>query len=96
MDEFMTVEVLATFAGLATATGIIVQFTKQLLKKQFADYTVRIFAFVIALVLTFIFAPAGNGLSGIVLTILNAMLVTLAAMGGYEAISDPTARKTKE
>jgi len=96
MNEFMTVEVLATFAGLSAAVGIIVQFTKQLVKKQFVDYTVRIYAFVIALILSFIFAPAGDGIKGIVLTILNAILVTLAAMGGYEAISDPTARKTKE
>jgi len=89
----MTPKVLATFAGLAAAVGVIVQFTKGLIKKQFDDYVVRIYAFVVALILTFIFAPAGEGISGVVLTILNAILVTLTAMGGYEAITDPTAKK---
>lgn len=93
MNEFMTPKVLATFAGLAAAVGVIVQFTKGLIKKQFDDYVVRIYAFVVALILTFIFAPAGEGISGVVLTILNAILVTLTAMGGYEAITDPTAKK---
>jgi len=89
----MTPKVLATFAGLAAAVGVIVQFTKGLIKKQFDDYVVRIYAFVVALILTFIFAPAGEGISGVALTILNAILVTLTAMGGYEAITDPTAKK---
>jgi len=93
VNEFMTLEVLATFAGLAAAVGVIVQFTKGLIKKQFDDYVVRIYAFVVALILTFIFAPAGEGASGVALTILNAILVTLTAMGGYEAITDPTAKK---
>jgi len=93
VNEFMTPKVLATFAGLAAAVGVIVQFTKGLIKKQFDDYVVRIYAFVVALILTFIFAPAGEGISGVVLTILNAILVTLTAMGGYEAITDPTAKK---
>lgn len=93
MNEFFTSEILATFAGLALATGVIVQFTKSIIKKQFCDYAVRIYAFIIALILTFIFAPAGSDINGIVLTILNAVLITLAAMGGYEAISDPGAEK---
>jgi len=93
MDDFFTLETLATFAGITAATALIVQFTKGLVKKQFDDYVVRIYAFVVALILTFIFAPAGEGASGVALTILNAILVTLTAMGGYEAITDPTAKK---
>ena len=94
-DEFMTMELLATFAGLVAAVSIIVQFTKSIVKKQFGDGAVRLYAFIIALVLTFIFAKAGQGIEGIVLTIINAILISIAAMGGYEVIADPKAEKTK-
>lgn len=93
MNDFFTLELLATFAGITAATALIVQFTKGLLKKQFDDYIVRIYAFVIALILNFVFAPAGSGIQGVVLTVLNAVVVTLTAMGGYEAITDPLAKK---
>lgn len=95
MNDFMTIELLATFTGLVLAVALIVQFTKSLIKRQFADVSVRLYAFVVSLVLTFIFAPAGSGVQGIVLTILNAVLVCMAAMGGYEAVADPHAEKQK-
>lgn len=94
-NEFMTMELLATFAGLVAAVSIIVQFTKSIIKKNFGDGAVRLYAFIIALVLTFIFAKAGQGIEGIVLTIINAILISIAAMGGYEVIADPKAEKTK-
>ena len=95
MNEFMNYEALATFGGLAAAVAIIVQFTKSIIKKQFADYAIRIYAFIIALVLTFIFARNGEGIEGIALTVINAILVTLVALGGYEVIADPFAEKKK-
>ncbi len=94
-NEFMTMELLATFAGLVAAVSIIVQFTKSIIKKNFGDGAVRLYAFIIALVLTFIFAKSGQGIEGIVLTIINAILISIAAMGGYEVIADPKAEKTK-
>ena len=93
MNDFFTLELLATFAGITTVTSLIVQFTKGLVKKQFDDYVVRIYAFIVALVLNFIFAPAGSGVQGVALTVLNSVLVTLTAMGGYEAFTDPFAKK---
>lgn len=95
MNEFMTAETLATFAGLVAAVGLIVQFTKSIVKKQFGDASVRLYAFIVALALTFIFAPAGTGIQGIILTVINAILVTMASMGGYEMIADPMAEKRK-
>ena len=41
----MTPEVLTTFVGLVLATNIIVQFTKSIIKKQFGDEFVRLYAF---------------------------------------------------
>jgi uncharacterized protein with PQ loop repeat len=95
MNEFMTLEILATFAGLVTAVALIVQFTKSLVKKKFNDVYVRVYALIISLILTFIFAGEGYSIDGIVLTVINAVIVTITAMGGYEVISDPKAQKSK-
>ena len=94
-DDFMTAEMLATFAGLVAAVSIIVQFTKSIVKKNFGDGAVRLYAFIIALVLTFIFAKSGTGIEGIMLTVINAILISMASMGGYEVIADPKAIKEK-
>ncbi|MCR2045475.1 hypothetical protein [Anaerosalibacter massiliensis] len=95
MNEFMTAETLATFAGLVAAVSIVVQFTKSIIKKNFGDQVVRIYAFIIALILTFIFAKSGQGIEGIVLTVINAILVSLTSMGAYEIVADPYAEKEK-
>lgn len=94
-DNFMTPEVLTTFTGLVLATNIIVQFTKSIIKKQLGDSYVRLYAFIIALILTFVFSKTGEGIQGIIITIINAILVTMAAMGSYEIVSDPLAQKRK-
>ena len=94
-NDLVTPEILATFTGLVAATAIITQFTKPIIKKTFGDAFVRFYIFIIALILNFIFAKSGNGLQSIVITIINALLVTMTAMGGYEMISDPRAEKTR-
>lgn len=94
-EDFMTPEILTTFVGLVLATNIIVQFTKSIIKKQFGEGYVRLYAFIIALILTFLFSKIGEGFQGIVITIINAILITMAALGGYEMISDPMAQKRR-
>ncbi|HZK19526.1 MAG TPA: hypothetical protein VFC68_02240, partial [Treponemataceae bacterium] len=78
-----------------TAVALIVQFTKSLLKKKLDDVYVRVYALVISLLLTFIFAGTGYSIDGVVLTVINAIIVAVAAMGGYEIITDPKAEKNK-
>ena len=95
MNDFMTPDTLSTFAGLVAAVSIIVQFTKPLIKKNFIDGAVRIYTFVVSLILTFVFASTGQGLQGILLTVINSILVSLTAMGTYETIADPKAEKEK-
>lgn len=95
MNEFITLEFLATFGGLVAAVSLIVQFTKTIFKKKFGDSIVRLYAFTVALVLTFIFARAGTGIEGIILTIINAVIITTASTGVYEMIVDPKADKSK-
>lgn len=95
LDNLMEADALATFVGLTTAVTVIVQFTKSIVKKRFGDSLVRLYAFLVALVLTFIFAKKNTGIEGILLTIINAVLITTASMGTYEALADPLALKTK-
>lgn len=94
-DNFMSLEILSTFAGIVAATSIIVQFSKSVIKKNFGDSFVRLYTFIIALILNFVFAKTGSGIQGIILTIINALMVTFAAMGGYEVFSDPMAQKQR-
>jgi hypothetical protein len=95
LDDFMTMDVLTTFAGLTGAVIVIVQFTKSLIKKRFGDHFVRLYSFIVALILSFIFHSQGAGIEGIVLTIINAMMITIASMGGYELIADPMAQSMR-
>lgn len=94
-NDFITMETLATFAGLVAAVSIVVQFSKSIVKKRFGDAAVRVYTFIIALILTFIFARSGTGIEGIVLTIINSIIIAIAAMGAYENIADPKAEKKK-
>ncbi|HLS53023.1 MAG TPA: hypothetical protein VK031_03555 [Tissierellaceae bacterium] len=94
-EDFMTAEILTTFAGLTTAVIVIVQFTKPFIKEKLGDSFVRLYTFAIALILTFIFARQGSKMEGIIVTIINAMMITIASMGGYEMIADPMAQKKR-
>ena len=94
-NDFLTAETLATFVGLVAAVTIIVQFTKSIVKKKFDDSYVRLYNFIISLILTFVFARSGSGLGGILLTVINAILISAASAGTYEIVSDPKAEKVK-
>lgn len=95
MDQFMSLETLGTFAGLVTAVTIIVQFTKSIVKDKLGDIYVRLYTFIIGLVLTFVFAGYGKSLDGVLLTVINSIIVTMASIGTYETIADPKAEKSK-
>ena len=90
-NDFMTPEILTTYAGLSGALIIIVQFTKSFVKKKFGDSVVRLYSFVLALILTSIFASHGLSFQGIMLTIINAAMITIGSAGGYEMLADPLA-----
>lgn len=91
-NEFMTPEILTTHAGLTAALIIIVQFTKPLIKRKFGSSFVRLYSFFIALILTFIFANHGFNLQGLMLTLINAAMIAISSMGGYEMLKDPLAQ----
>lgn len=92
-NDLMDAEILTTFMGLVTAVTVIVQFTKTLVKRRFGDSIVRLYAFIISLILTLVFARESFGIQGIIISIINALMITAASMGGYEVLSDPMAQK---
>lgn len=94
-NDFITMETLATFAGLVVTVSIIVQFTKSLVKNRYGDAAVKVYTFIISLVLTFVFARNGQGIEGVILTAINSIIVAIAAMGAYENSVDPKAEKKK-
>lgn len=94
-NELMNADTLTSFVGLVAGTSLIVQFTKPFIKKYFGDAFVRFYTFIIALFLISIFGDTGSGIQGILLKIINAMIISMSAMGGYEILSDPMATKMK-
>lgn len=92
-DDFMTADILSTYIGLTAAVTTIVQFTKSIIKRRFGSSVVRLYAFIIALALTFIFTPHVDGAKGLLTTIINAMMITIASLGSYEVITNPMAEK---
>lgn len=100
-NDFVTVDYLATFTGMVLVLGLIVQFTKSLVKQRFSHEAVRLYTFAWASVLVAIvywnqglFDPARCDIAtNLLLGFINAMVITLSAMGGYELVTDPHARK---
>lgn len=100
-NDFVNVDYLATFSGTVLVLGLIVQFTKSLIKSKFSDEAVRLYTFIWANVLVAIVywseglleVAGGEMAATLMMGAVNAIVVTLAAMGGYEVISDPYARK---
>ena len=78
-------EQLATIAGAALATLLIVQLLKLPLDKVWKIPT-RIVVFVIAAVILILATYFTQGLTwgNALLTVINAVIVALTAMGGYE------------
>ena len=83
--EPVTWDQLATVAGTALITMLIVQYTKMPLDKVWKIPT-RIIVFLIALItmLTATYFTKGLEWSNALLTVFNALIAALAAMGGYE------------
>lgn len=81
----VTWEQLATIGGAAMATMLIVQLLKLPLDKVWKIPT-RIIVFVIAFVVLILATYFTEGLSWntALLTVINAVIVALTAMGGYE------------
>lgn len=92
MDNFFDWGMLGTFAGAAAATGIVTQAVKGVFQK----IPTQIVSYVIAVVILGLATAATGGASdwtGWALVPLNAVVVSLSANGGFEAIK--RVQKTK-
>ena len=84
MQEFFTWAMLGTYAGAVLATTLITQLIKEWLK----SIPTRIVSYVIALAVLLL-AAAFNGsltLADGALCLFNAVIVSLAANGGFDAL----------
>jgi len=104
LNEFIDISFIFTFGGMVIVLGLIVQFTKSLIKRSFADQVVRLYAFCWAIVLvTLMFwyqgrfdVVAGREIAiALLMILLYSISVTIASMGGYDVITDFKAEKTK-
>jgi hypothetical protein len=85
MEEFLTWSYLATFAGAVAAVTLIVQFLKLPMDKVWKIPT-RFIVFLIALIILFavLFFTDVITPEKAALTVLNAIVVTMASLGAYE------------
>lgn len=86
MNDFFTWELLATFAGAATATAIVTQFVKEWLKKIPTQIVSYVIALVILGIATAVQYGAGAPWSVWALIPFNAVIVSLSANGAFSAI----------
>lgn len=87
MNEFFTWTTLATYAGATLATSLVTQLIKGL---GFIDkIPTRITSYAIALVvlLAATFFTGGLTLEAGALCVINAVVVSLAANGAYDAVA---------
>lgn len=89
-------EYLATIAGATLATMLIVQLLKLPLDKVWKIPT-RIIVYIIALIISLLATQftVGLTLQNGLLTAVNAVIVALAAMGGYELTLAKLEKKNK-
>lgn len=93
MDNFFTWEYLLTFAGCVVGTGVLTQFAKPVMPKIPAQWI----SFIFALIIMTIGQLATHSFTSwdmIILNIINAVVVSLASNGGYDAIKDIFGKKT--
>lgn len=85
MQEFFTWAMLGTYAGAVVAVTLITQLVKEWLKAV----PTRLVSYVIALVVLLAAAAFSNALTLAdgALCLFNAVIVSLAANGGFDAVS---------
>ena len=92
MNDFVTLDLLATFAGMSLVVGLLVQFSKGLF--SFSDKGIQIYAYAWSLVLvSAVYINQGLFRGSweewyllALLVVVNAAVVALAAIGGYEVL----------
>ena len=88
-ESFFTWADLDSYAGATMAVLIITQFTKEL--PGIVKIPTRLWAYILSvviLILGTVFTVSPITPSGILLCLINAVLVAMAAIGGYHTVAD--------
>ena len=94
--EFVTWELLGTYAGAMAMVGVITQLTKN--NKFISKIPTQLWSYIIALAVMFCSSYFLGHLtaSNAVLTIFNSALVSLGSNGGYESLIRAFSTKDEE
>ena len=85
---FFDWSILGTMAGAVAAVGVLTQLTKNI--PGIKNMPTQIWSYILAavvLVLAQVFGDVALTISGVVLALINAAVVSLAANGAYQAIT---------
>ena len=94
IDNFFSWEFLSTMSGATVFVSLFVQFTKGLTDKMPFHLDTKLYVYIISL-FTLILANLFTGgftLEAFMLAIFNALLVAMAAIGGYDTLEKITAQ----
>lgn len=96
MDNFITLDYMSTFVGMVAVVVLITQFTKELVDKIAKWLPTKYLVFIYSLIVIIGYQLMSNTfrVSQLLLTILNAMLITMTAQGGYEWVFKPIEKKS--
>ena len=85
--EYLDWNMLGSFAGAASAVGLITQITKNI--PGIVKLPTQLWSYILALAVLLLSQAftAGLTLSGAVISLFNAALVSLSANGGYQALT---------
>lgn len=97
MDNFITLDYLSTFVGMVAVVVLITQFTKDLIDKVAKWLPTKYLAFIYSLIVIIGYQLMSNtfDISKLLLTIINAILITMTAQGGYEWVFKPIENKAQ-
>lgn len=89
MNDFLTWELVGTFAGTCLVVNLITQVFKYVFPTASAT-AIRVFALIMSEALTILVAVLFSGVSveGIILAVLNGLLVFASTQGIYHLASD--------
>ena len=94
MEQFFTWTSLGTYAGATMATAVITELTKLIpgskkLHTRLVSYIVALLVLVVAT----LFGEAAVSVANVSLCLVNAVVVALAANGGYDALAKPVIKE---
>jgi hypothetical protein len=98
MDNFITLDYLSTFVGMVTVVVLITEFSKELIDKFAKGLPTKYVVFLYSLltivgyqIMSDTFDP-----SKLLLTFINAIILTMTAQGGYEWTFKPIEQRKKK